>query len=286
MSDVSQGPGWWVASDGKWYPPHLHPDYRPPDRTASPPPVLPSPPAHPLYRRPWVLISAAIVIIILVIAGSGGTKPNATKGASTRASAGEALSPTTAPTPNTTVSTTTPAPKVRTRVVRGKKVTLGAGSFTGGKDVAAGLYNVTAGPGQSGNFIVSGTDSYDEILGSLADGGVPEIRAQISNGDSIKIEGLSSVTFTPVTTPFVTTHSTVVLYAGTWTVGQDLGPGRYVATPGSGQSGNFIIDAEGVDEILGGSAAYGGVPSVTFNVSNGDVIDISGLSQVTLTPTN
>jgi hypothetical protein len=29
MSDVSQGEGWWVASDGKWYPPHLHPQYRP-----------------------------------------------------------------------------------------------------------------------------------------------------------------------------------------------------------------------------------------------------------------
>ncbi len=28
MSDMSQGPGWWIASDGKWYPPHLHPDVR------------------------------------------------------------------------------------------------------------------------------------------------------------------------------------------------------------------------------------------------------------------
>lgn len=26
MSDVSMGPGWWMASDGKWYPPHLHPN--------------------------------------------------------------------------------------------------------------------------------------------------------------------------------------------------------------------------------------------------------------------
>ena len=26
MSDVSQGPGWWQASDGRWYPPHLHAD--------------------------------------------------------------------------------------------------------------------------------------------------------------------------------------------------------------------------------------------------------------------
>jgi uncharacterized RDD family membrane protein YckC len=25
MADVSQGAGWWIASDGKWYPPHLHP---------------------------------------------------------------------------------------------------------------------------------------------------------------------------------------------------------------------------------------------------------------------
>ncbi len=28
MSDVSQGQGWWIASDGKWYPPELHPSVR------------------------------------------------------------------------------------------------------------------------------------------------------------------------------------------------------------------------------------------------------------------
>ena len=27
MSDTSQGPGWWQASDGKWYAPEIHPDY-------------------------------------------------------------------------------------------------------------------------------------------------------------------------------------------------------------------------------------------------------------------
>lgn len=25
MSEAPQGPGWWQASDGRWYPPHLHP---------------------------------------------------------------------------------------------------------------------------------------------------------------------------------------------------------------------------------------------------------------------
>ncbi len=28
MSDAAQGPGWWMASDGKWYPPEDHPDRR------------------------------------------------------------------------------------------------------------------------------------------------------------------------------------------------------------------------------------------------------------------
>jgi len=26
VSDMSQGPGWWIASDDKWYPPESHPD--------------------------------------------------------------------------------------------------------------------------------------------------------------------------------------------------------------------------------------------------------------------
>ena len=39
MSNTSQGEGWWLASDGKWYPPELHSEYPPP------PPPTPAPPA-------------------------------------------------------------------------------------------------------------------------------------------------------------------------------------------------------------------------------------------------
>ena len=51
MSDVSGGPGWWQASDGKWYRPEQHPDYRPPP---PPPPSAyspgtPYPPGQPYY---------------------------------------------------------------------------------------------------------------------------------------------------------------------------------------------------------------------------------------------
>lgn len=164
-------------------------------------------------------------------------------------------------------------------------MTLGAGSYTGGTDVVAGLYDVTPGAGQSGNFIVEGTDEYDEVLGVSSGLGVPKVRAEIQAGDKIQISGLSAVTFTPVTTPFVTTYGSQTLYAGTWTVGQDIGAGRYLATPGAGQSGNFIVEAEGVDEVLGASNGLG-VPNVKVNLQKGDVIDISGLSAVTMAPTS
>jgi hypothetical protein len=147
-----------------------------------------------------------------------------------------------------------------------------------------GLYDVTVSAGESGRFIVTGADSYDELLDSSGTTGVPEIRVQISNHDQIQISGLSEVFFTPVSTPFVTTYSAVTLYAGTWTVGQDLGPGTYVATAPAGQSGSLVIASEGVHKRLDGNSGSGTSSSTTFTVQNGDVIAISGLAQVTLAP--
>jgi hypothetical protein len=201
----------------------------------------------------------------------------------TQPEGGAASAPTGSTAPVTTTTTTAPTPTAPTRQVEGSAVTLGAGDFTGGNDVAPGLYDVTTGPGECGNFVVTGTDSYNEFLDSSGTQGVPKIRVQISNGDQIQISGLSQVVFTPVSTPFVTSRSAITLYAGTWTVGQDLGPGRYVATAGDGQSGSFMIADEGVNETLGGNSS-GGASSVAFDVQNGDVIQISGLEQVTLTP--
>ena len=163
-------------------------------------------------------------------------------------------------------------------------MTLDSGTFIGGTDVEPGLYDVTAGPGRRGNFIVAGADSYDETLDSSGIKGVPKIRVQISTGDGIRITSLSEVMFTPVSTPFVTTHSAVTLYAGTWTVGQDLGPGLYVATAGAGQSGRFVIGSEGVNQILGADPGHGELPSLAFGVKVGDVISISGLGEVALAP--
>jgi hypothetical protein len=96
---------------------------------------------------------------------------------------------------------------------------------------------------------------------------------------------MSSVTFTPVTAPFVTAHATTTLYAGTFVVGQDIGAGRYVATPASDESGNFFVyDSNGnavVNEVLG-SASDGDVPSVTTTLTNGEAVQISGIDSVTM----
>lgn len=227
-----------------------------------------------------VIIGVVLLIVIISVAANGGKKNQVNTAAgspTTQANAGTSAS-TTPPTTAAPTTTTVPA-----RKVTGQLVTLGAGTFKGGTDVQPGLYDVTPGAGQSGNFVVQGNDTYDEILGDTSAGGVPKVRARISDGDSIQISSLSQVVFTPVTSPLVTTHTLVNLYAGTWTVGQDIGPGRYVATPGAGQSGNFIVEQESVDEILGDASA-GGVPSVTVNLSKGDVITIGSLSQVTMTP--
>lgn len=52
MSDRRLGDGWWEASDGKWYAPELHPDYRPP--AEPPPPQTPfgQPPAGAPFGQP------------------------------------------------------------------------------------------------------------------------------------------------------------------------------------------------------------------------------------------
>ncbi len=52
MSDTAQGPGWWLASDGKWYPPELWtgpPDARPGGMSATQPSAPASPGPPPVY---------------------------------------------------------------------------------------------------------------------------------------------------------------------------------------------------------------------------------------------
>ena len=119
-------------------------------------------------------VLAIIALIIMVSVANGGSKPTTTDSTTT------ANTTPTSSTTNKPATTSQPAAKVAARQVTGTATTLGAGTFTGGKDVANGLYDVTPGAGQSGNFTSSGTDSYNEILGGgdVTLGDVPMIRVQ------------------------------------------------------------------------------------------------------------
>jgi len=79
-----------------------------------------------------------------------------------------------------------------------------------------------------------------------------------------------------------------VLFAGTFTVGIDIPPGRYVITADG--NGNLFIRDKGtsiVNTILTGG--YGrlhpsGVPSITTDLEVGQEIELGGISNATFTP--
>jgi hypothetical protein len=92
MSASSQGPGWWEASDGRWYAPGRHPNYRPPPppdppaqtqpTTTAPPPVIFQKPAKKKSRVKWgrVIIATAVfvAIVILITSATGSNGANVT----------------------------------------------------------------------------------------------------------------------------------------------------------------------------------------------------------------
>jgi len=98
MSDTSQGPGWWIASDGKWYPPEqaagaaptqpvipppVPPQYTPapgattPGQPVQPPPAGPAAPAPmPPAKKSGAgtkgcIIALAVVGFIILLGGLG-----------------------------------------------------------------------------------------------------------------------------------------------------------------------------------------------------------------------
>lgn len=85
MSDVQQGLGWWIASDGKWYPPETHPSYRPPP----PPsplarPIKPTAPVKPMAtpvkpkrrKLTWVILVVDLLFAFWIIGGLASVSGN------------------------------------------------------------------------------------------------------------------------------------------------------------------------------------------------------------------
>lgn len=160
---------------------------------------------------------------------------------------------------------------------------LSAGEHMVGTHLAPGAYDITF--NGSGNFVVTGSDGSllsNEIGGS--DMGISKYRAILPEGAKIKISGMS-INTKPIRRNLMS-YSNISLHTGYWIVGQDVTEGRYKAVPAGG-NGNFIIyESSGmpkINEILGGDM---GVKEVTVNLDDGDIINIAGLNNVKLSPTN
>jgi hypothetical protein len=67
MADQSQGPGWWVASDGRWYPPDQAPAVPPPETWAAPSSGSPPPRGLTAGARVALAVGAALVGILVVV---------------------------------------------------------------------------------------------------------------------------------------------------------------------------------------------------------------------------
>lgn len=131
-------------------------------------------------KWPWIAGGLAAVVIGGVAIGSQGGKDEpqtaatqtVTSPASKAQSTSEATdtstseSATTQEQPTTTEESPSPSPsEVASRTPEGKLTVLGAGTFAVGSKIPVGLYDVTAAKGEQGNFFVTGSDDYNEILG-------------------------------------------------------------------------------------------------------------------------
>src|SRR5665213_1216114 len=87
-SDTPQGPGWWVASDGKWYPPQAaaYNQVNVPKKS---------------HKFKWFVIGLVVLVVIIIISASS-------SGNKTSTQTGPAPAPATVPAPGTPA----PAPSV------------------------------------------------------------------------------------------------------------------------------------------------------------------------------
>jgi hypothetical protein len=88
MTDLAQGPGWWQASDGKWYPPEQHPSHAvqtltlPPTQSYSDfsqPSTTPGKPKKPFWRRWWAIAIGAFILLMVAVSLAGSPEETTTE---------------------------------------------------------------------------------------------------------------------------------------------------------------------------------------------------------------
>lgn len=170
----------------------------------------------------------------------------------------------------------------KTFVIKNSK-SLSVGEFEVGRHLDPFIYDFNF--KDSGNLTIYdnfGNLVTSEIGSSTNDHGISRYRIPLGEGFVINIKGMT-VNLRPAKNVLMP-YKNIALWSGYWFVGTNITEGRYTVTVSNG-SGNFIVyDKDSkviVNEILGGRI---GVEKVVVNLKNGDMINISGLSNIKFTP--
>lgn len=158
--------------------------------------------------------------------------------------------PVTSNTPTSKSKSAKPAPGPQ--ITSGVAATLGPGTFTvgTGKDVVPGLYAVSPGPQQSGNFdITSSAGNFSVILDNIAADpyGTNTAWTLLAAGDKLQLSGdrLKTATFTPVLVASTDPPILAKLYNGSFNVSatdtRGIAPGRHLAYSNPGATGDILV---------------------------------------------
>ncbi len=167
---------------------------------------------------------------------------------------------------------------------KGEETTLEDGTYEVGNDVPAGRYVMTADTGIGNVFISNEEDR--TILSTTLNGteeseryGSGKVIAFLEEGNSIEIEGLEGVNFTPYEAEEVTE-----LFPGMWVVGTDFPAGVYdISMEETDYFGSMEVyshpDATKARYSLG-DPEYGGMTEFTASFEEGDIVELKNISTV------
>ncbi len=239
MSDTPQGPGWWQASDGKFYPPESA-------ASSTLTPAGPTPP-RPLWKRWWVILIGILVLLGLISALAGpsdketdlatdGTTTTVDETTTTVEETTTALAPSTTArsiTQATSAPTTSPPATAAPTTVKATTTTANANEFGSGKrevgrDIQPGLYRTRkASAGCYWSRLKGLGGGFDDVIANDNTDGpaVVEILPTDKGFDSTRC-----ATWTKDVSAITANRTS--FGEGTFIIGTDLEPGTYRNTGG------------------------------------------------------
>lgn len=284
MSEQPQGPGWWQASDGKFYPPEALQQPSQPVTGAVPPTTQEPPARKALWKRWWFWLLVVLLLIVVVGVATGGGDPEET------ATPGPQPSATAAATEPGGEETQEPAPAETPEPAQNPYDELfgtfeplsqqGTGPAVVELPEGATTGVVTANHQGSSNFAITALDAGNQSTGDLLVNTIGVYSGTTayglsSFGDAVRLQveadGQWTISIVPVsaapalTLPAQSAGDGVFLYDGaaaTWTFSHD-GESNFAVTQYDGTFPNLMVNEIG--PYTGSVPALAGPSVITVN---------------------